>query len=479
MVKSKDRTVFVCDSCGSDSPKWEGRCPACGEWNTLVEFKQDRQDGRANAWIGSSELAPQELSQVSGEDLPRLQTSSGETNRVLGGGIVPGSMVLIAGDPGIGKSTLLLRIAADIAEVGDCLYVSGEESTAQVKMRANRLGVSGERVFLLQATVLEEVMRRVESMQPALVMVDSIQTMHDDSLSSTAGTVAQIRECTRGLMEWAKSRNVPVLLTGHVTKGGDIAGPRVLEHMVDVVLYLEGDRLSSWRLLRSVKNRFGSTNEVGVFEMSEKGLNDVEDPSRAFLSERREGSVGSVIVCSLEGSRPLLAEVQALTNPSLLPAPRRVATGVDYNRLLLICAVLTRRAGVSLANQDVLVNVAGGLRIGEPAADLGVALAIVSSARNLPVRPQLAAIGEIGLSGEVRGVPHLHRRLAEVARLRLAQCLSPAVRDDGGSSPDGLSVKPVSTLAEALAASMPSRGRKPVEVEEVEERPNIGAARRR
>ena len=456
MPRAHGKTVFVCDDCGNESPKWEGRCPACGEWNTLVEARRDRHDGRSASRLGTSAGPAQELSQVSTEALPRLQVSSTEVNRALGGGIVPGSLTLLAGEPGIGKSTLLLRLTADVsASRGKTLYVSGEESAAQVKMRADRLGISGQGLYLLAATGLNEVLGHLEEHRPALAVVDSIQTLYDDALSSEAGSVAQIRGCARALTEWAKAHDVPIILSGHVTKGGDIAGPRVLEHMVDVVLYMEGDPISSWRLLRTVKNRFGSTNEVGVFEMTGSGLRDVEDPSRAFLSERREGAVGSVIVSTLEGSRPLLVEVQALTTPSVLPTPRRVATGIEFNRLLLVCAVLTRRAGMPLSNQDIVVNVTGGLRVSEPAADLGLALAIGSSLRNAPLATGIAAIGEVGLSGEVRKVPQLDRRVREVARLGLTRCLVP-----GGATPElgfqeSLETVPVNSLAEAVSQCIP------------------------
>ena len=454
----RGKSSYVCESCGNDSPKWEGRCPSCGDWNTLVEVRRDRRVSRRGAGVATP---AQELSQVSVDHLPRLKLSSAEANRVLGGGIVPGSVALIAGDPGIGKSTLLLRIASDIAETtGPVLYVAGEESAAQVKMSADRLGVSGKRLFLLQATALDEVIDHLDSIKPALAGVDSIQTVHDDSLDSAAGTVAQVRECTRGLMEWAKAHAVPMILSGHVTKGGDIAGPRALEHMVDVVLYMEGEPISSWRLLRGVKNRFGPTNEVGVFEMADKGLVDVADPSRSFLSQRQDGSVGSVVVATMEGSRPLLVEVQALTSPSMLPTPRRVGTGVDFNRLLLVCAVLTRRAGLSLAGEDVVVNVTGGLRISEPAADLGVALAIASSLRNIPVPPNLAAVGEVGLSGEIRGVPQLDRRIAEIMRIGMGHCLVPARAGGSGADGDGLKTTGVETLVGALAASLPGEARR-------------------
>jgi DNA repair protein RadA/Sms len=454
----KARKAYVCDRCGNESPKWEGRCPACGEWNTLGEVKVESGSGRQKSWSISPATPPMELSEVSTERLPRLPVSSEELSRVLGGGVVPGSVTLVAGDPGIGKSTLLLRLAADISGAGGkVLYVTGEESMAQVKMRADRLSIPGQGLFLLQSTALGQVMQYLDDARPSLAIIDSIQTLYDDSLPSGAGSVAQIRECTRALTEWAKTNNVPVVLTGHVTKGGEIAGPRVLEHMVDVVLYLEGDPLSSWRLLRTIKNRFGATNEVGVFSMEEQGLVDVRDPSRAFLSERRSGAIGSVVVATLEGTRPLLVEVQALTSPSMLPAPRRVATGVDLNRLLLVCAVLTRRVRMSLSDQDVIVNVTGGLKIGEPAADLGMALAIVSSLRNAPVASDLAAIGELGLSGELRAVPQLPRRVAEAGRLGLKRCLVPITGGGADSGKNGIKAVASDHLKDAIDAALPSQ----------------------
>ncbi|MCI0439022.1 MAG: DNA repair protein RadA [Chloroflexi bacterium] len=461
MPKPKSKTVFICEACGNESLKWEGRCSACGQWNTVVEARADnRRNGRRDAWLAAPSAQLQELSQVSTEGVPRLEVSSGEVNRALGGGIVPGSLILLAGDPGIGKSTLLLKLAADIsASTGETLYVTGEESAAQVRLRADRLEVSGKSLFLLAATDLDEVLNALESRKPALAIVDSIQTLYDEAVPSGAGSVAQIRECARRLMGWAKANAIPIILSGHVTKGGEIAGPRVLEHMVDVVLYMEGDPISSWRLLKTVKNRFGSTNEVGVFEMSSNGLVEVGDPSRAFLAERREGAIGSVIAAVMEGSRPLLVEIQALTNPSVLPAPRRVATGIDYNRLLLVCAVLTRRAGLPLANQDVVVNVTGGLRVTEPAADLGLALAIASSVRNAPVGAEYAAFGEIGLSGEIRRVHHLDRRVNEISRLGLSRCLVPASPGEEPRAYGPLKTVPVSSLAEAVNACIAGRGR--------------------
>ena len=450
---AKSRTVYVCDSCGAESPKWEGRCPSCGQWNTLAEFKHGARDSRH--WTGASAPAV-ELSEVQADDVPRVSVGSQELNRVLGGGIVPGSVTLVAGDPGIGKSTLLLRLASDAARIlGQCLYVTGEESASQIRMRADRLGLPGKGLYILQATELAEIRAELATRRPPLVVVDSIQTLSDDASSSSPGSSTQIRECTRALLEWAKSEGAPVVITGHVTKGGDIAGPRVLEHMVDVVLYMEGDPISSWRLLRSAKNRFGSTNELGVFEMGSEGLVDVPDPSQVFLGERRKDAVGSVVVATIEGTRPLLVEVQALTNPSLLPAPRRVATGVDFNRLLLVCAVLTRRTGISLADQDVVVSVTGGLRVSEPAADLGIALAVASSMRNAPIPSGLVAFGEIGLAGEIRAVPQAERRIAEAERLGLTRHVS--AHPSGNGAGAGRSV---GTLGEAISYAIPRSPRR-------------------
>ena len=459
MAKAKSRTVFVCDACGNDSPKWEGRCSTCGEWNSMARLRQPPEAQQAGPWIGDASTAPVRLSEVSISETPRLITRSDEFDRVLGGGIVPGSLILIAGDPGIGKSTLLLKIASDVSSPDrPVVYVTGEESPAQVKIRADRLGLSGEDLFILQATDTADVLGRMESLSPGLVIVDSIQTLHDTSVSSEPGSVAQIRECTRRMLEWSKATDVPVILAGHVTKGGDIAGPRVMEHMVDVVLYMEGDPVSSWRLLRSVKNRFGPTNEVGVFEMTGRGLIEVSDPSSALLSQRGRSAVGSVVVPIMEGTRPMLVEVQALTNPTSLPAPRRVSTGIDNGRMLMICAVLSRRVGLPLSNQDVIVNVAGGMRIAEPAGDLGVAVAIASSVSNTPVAQDIAVAGEIGLSGEVRRVPHLERRASEVTRLGLERFISPSEIEtsDVKSSVDTVLVK---TIGEALSLCLPIQER--------------------
>ena len=454
MSIDKSRTAFFCGTCGGETPRWEGRCPACGEWNTLVEAPREVRGGRRSPGTAGDGAVAQQLSDLSADAAPRIPLRSPETARVLGGGIVPGSVVLIAGDPGIGKSTLLLGLAADVSTRAETLYVSGEESPVQVKMRADRLGISGRDIYVLASTDLETVLQRLDQQRPAMVLVDSIQTIRTEHLASEGGTIGQIKESARRLAVWAKANGTPVLMSGHVTKGGDIAGPRVLEHMVDVVLYMEGDPVSSWRLLRTYKNRFGSTNEVGVFEMTETGLSDVEDPSHLFTSANRSGSVGSVIVSVMEGSRPMLVEVQALTVPSPLPSPRRVATGVDPNRLLLVCAVLTRRAGIPLANQDVIVNVTGGLRITEPAADLGLALAVASNHLDAPVAPGVVAIGEIGLGGEIRRVPQLDRRVNEAGRLGLDRCLVPEEAErEQGLSRDGGHV-PVSTVRQAIGEAL-------------------------
>jgi DNA repair protein RadA/Sms len=373
---------------------------------------------------------------------------------VLGGGLVSGSLVLIAGEPGIGKSTLLLQISALVAQSrGKVVYVSGEETLHQIKLRAERLGVKGENLYLLAETDLDVILDQLELLQPSLVIVDSIQTIYFPGLDTAPGSVAQVRECTVRLMHRAKLNMVPVFITGHVTKDGTIAGPRILEHIVDVVLYFEGEPSSTYRLLRCVKNRFGSTNEVGVFEMKEQGLVEVDNPSRAFLSQRWGEAIGSVVVPTLEGSRPLLVEIQALTSPTSFGLPRRTANGVDFGRLLMIIAVLARRIGLKLGNQDIITNVTGGFNIGEPGADLGIALAIASSSRDVGVDPQLVAVGEVGLSGELRVVSQMDRRVAEAARLGFKRCLVPKT-SAGITSPKDIELMSVSTLREAISVGL-------------------------
>ncbi len=423
--KLKSKSVFVCQQCGKESPKWLGHCPDCGTWNSFVETavspyraSYSRPALKANK--------PQELSTVERSTLSRLSVGFSEINRVLGGGLVPGSVVLIAGEPGIGKSTLLLQASAMIAkDKRPTCYISGEESVNQVKLRAERLNIDGEGLFFLSEADMAIIMEHLEQISPKLVVIDSIQTMYLEDISGMPGSVSQVRECASRIMRWAKENDVPVLLTGHVTKDGSIAGPGTLEHIVDVVLYFEGAPFSSYRMLRGIKNRFGSTNEVGLFEMGNSGLVEVDNPSQALLSRHTDATVGSVVVPTLEGSRPLLVELQALTTPNNFGPPRRIANGVDFNRLLLIIAVLTKRAGLRLFNQDVIVNVTGGLRLNEPAIDLGIALAIASSfSDRVPISGSIV-LGEIGLNGELRTVPQVERRIAEAARLGFKTCLLP------------------------------------------------------
>jgi len=451
--KSRYKMVFVCQQCGKESPKWLGHCPNCQEWNTFVETQVSSSKGVGTlTQIGSP---VRELSQITAEEMPRLVLPSAEFNRVLGGGIVPGSLVLISGDPGIGKSTLLLQVSAMIAQQGGkVVYASGEESLYQTRLRADRLGVKGEGLYLLAETDFEVVLQRMEETSPSLGVIDSIQTVYLRELEGAPGSISQIRECTLRLMQWAKLSAIPLLITGHVTKEGAIAGPKALEHIVDVVLYLEGESFSTYRLLRGVKNRFGSTNEVGIFEMREQGLVEVENPSQVFLSQRSKGAIGSVVAPTLEGTRPLLVEMQALTTTTSFGLPRRTANGIDFNRLLLIIAVLTKRAGLRLSNQDIIVNVVGGLKISEPAADLAVALSIASSFSDKEVDPNLVAVGEVGLSGEVRGVPQLERRLAEAARQGFARCIGPKVSLSSLTPPQGMETLAVNSLREALRVAL-------------------------
>ncbi|MFQ5925183.1 MAG: DNA repair protein RadA [Dehalococcoidia bacterium] len=452
--KGRSRTIFLCQQCGRESIKWLGRCPDCEGWNTFVE-RAVRPTATPSRLPST---APEELSRVTDEGLPRLILSFAEFNRVLGGGIVPGSLALVAGDPGIGKSTLLLQVSALVAQQGGrVIYVSGEESVQQVRIRANRLGLGGERLYILPETNLEAILEQLEGAPPDLVIIDSIQTVYLDGLGSAPGSVAQIRECTMRLMQWAKIANVPILLSGHVTKDGAIAGPRVLEHIVDVVLYLEGEPFSSYRLLRGVKNRFGSTNEVGIFEMRGQGLVEVDNPSEAFLSQRPREAIGSAVVPTLEGTRPLLVEIQALTSTTSFGFPRRTANGVDFNRLLLIAAVLTKRAGLALGGQDIIVNVVAGLRVNEPAADLGIALAIASSLRGAAIDLGMVAVGELGLSGELRAVPQLERRLGEAAKLGFGRCLLPGRAKV--EAPQGIELIGVESAREALRVALAKEGK--------------------
>jgi len=459
---AKTLTRFVCQSCGRAAAKPLGRCPSCGEWNTYVEEVVAGTGSRRVASNGTRPgAAPRPLTQVKGgTEADRLPLSIGEFARVLGGGIVPGSLILLGGDPGIGKSTLLLQTAIELAPLGPVLYVSGEESPSQIKMRADRMSADRstnrliDSLFIVTETNLGAILQHVESVTPRVLIIDSIQTVYDPEVESSAGSVTQLRECADRFRNLAKSSGLAIFLIGHVTKEGIIAGPRLLEHMVDTVLYLEGDRFQSYRLLRAVKNRFGATDEVGVFEMRGSGMAEVPNPSEAFLAERVVNAPGSAIAVTMEGTRPLLVEVQGLTSPTAFGNPRRSGNGIDLNRLLLITAVLTRRLGLKLGEQDVFVNVVGGLRVGEPAADLAVAAAIASSAWDRPLRADAVLIGEVGLSGELRRVPHTAARLKEAAALGFKTAVLPMRQRGGEDLPNGISIHEARTLREALEAGM-------------------------
>ncbi|MEO8082888.1 MAG: DNA repair protein RadA [Ardenticatenales bacterium] len=456
---SKAKTMFVCAECGASQPRWAGQCGACRAWNTLREMAVP--DGAHHAVLRGP-LEPSQavaLSAIAADAAPRLIVPIGELNRLLGGGIVPGSLILLGGEPGIGKSTLVLQAAARLAEVaGPVLYVSGEESAQQLKLRAQRLGLPGDGLYVLAETNLDAVLVEIERIGPGAVVVDSIQTVYLPEVTSTAGSVTQVRESAARLMRIAKSRGLPIILIGHVTKSGDLAGPRVLEHMVDVVLQLEGDRYHSYRLLRSVKNRFGSTNDVGVFEMRGEGMVEIPNPSEVFLAERLAGASGSCVTVTMEGTRPLLVEVQALVSQVQGPVPpRRMANGIDTNRLLLLVAVLAKRFGMPLGNADVFVNVVGGMHINEPALDLAVALAIVSSGRGAPVADDLVILGEIGLSGELRSVGQIERRLSEAAKFGYRRALVPSGALTRPLDVSGLTPIGVRTLGAALDAALGAR----------------------
>lgn len=452
---AKPRTTFVCQQCGVGSPAYLGRCPGCGSWNSMVETIEDRRPGAVAARSRPVTRA-QPLNAVGSAQTERIAVPIEEFNRVLGGGLVPGSLVLIGGDPGIGKSTLVLQAASALAgAVGTVLYVSAEESAQQLKLRADRLGVNGDSLLALSETNLADVLAVADAEAPGLLIVDSIQTVYVEEITSAAGSVSQVRECTARLMQWAKPRGVPVFIVGHVTKEGTIAGPRVLEHMVDAVLYLEGDRYGQYRILRAVKNRFGSTDEVGVFEMADIGLREVRNPSEAFLEERSGNAAGSTVAVTVEGTRPILVEIQALTTTSHMGLPRRSATGLDANRLGLLVAVLQKRVGLPLGGQDIYANVVGGLRVAEPAADLAVALAIASSYQDRRVDPGTVVVGEIGLSGELRSVNQLDRRLIEASKLGFTRVIVPAALGRRGRPPEGgIELVRAATVAEAIEAAV-------------------------
>lgn len=450
----KSKTVFFCSECGNETPKWTGRCVSCGAWNTLVEAPAEEKSKNTSAAVErkAKSSRPMPLSELDTEDELRFTTGLEEFDRVLGGGAVRGSLVLVGGAPGIGKSTLLLQLCGLIGGREKILYVTGEESGRQIKMRAERLGVSGGQVFILSETDLTETINAVDGIKPDILIIDSIQTLYNPELSASPGSVTQVKDCTMSLMQLTKSEGMTAFVVGHVNKEGAIAGPKVLEHMVDCVLYFEGERSMSYRILRAAKNRFGSTNEIGVFEMGDRGLKEVKNPSEMLLSGRPDNCPGTCVACVMEGTRPILAEIQALVAPSAYNAARRNTNGVDYNRATLLLAVLEKRGGIALGGSDTYINVIGGLYLDEPAADLATVLAVASSQRDIPLGNDLAAVGEVGLTGEIRSVSSLNQRLAEIARLGFRRCVIPAhVRDDI-KAPAGLELISVKNIRAAVTA---------------------------
>ena len=452
----KTKTTYICSECGYKSPKWLGKCPGCNSWNTIQETVITEKKTSATRAMsisnGGSVRMPKKIGDVKVGYETRYKTGLQELDRVLGGGIVQGELILVGGDPGIGKSTLLLQICQKAGEERKILYVSGEESEGQIKIRAERLGVTTENLYLVSETDVETVIECINEIKPDIVIIDSIQTMNRQDIASAAGSVPQVREATNAFMHIAKSLGISMFIVGHVTKEGAIAGPRVLEHMVDCVLYFEGDRYESYRILRGVKNRFGSTNEIGVFEMKAEGLVEVENPSEYMLSGKPEGASGSIVTCSIEGSRPILLEIQALVCHSFFNNPRRTANGTDYNKVNLLMAVLEKRANLSLSDCDAYVNIAGGIRMNEPAIDLGIVLAIASSKKDIIVREDTICFGEVGLSGEVRGVTMSEQRVAEAKKLGFKKCIVPKVCLAGVSHISGIEIVGVANIKEAIEA---------------------------
>lgn len=453
MAKGKASTVFFCQECGYESSKWMGQCPGCHQWNTFVEetVVSGSQGKSSQSRSSASAGKPIILREISLEEEDRLTTHSGELDRVLGGGLVRGSLTLVGGDPGIGKSTLLLQVCRMLAQdQREVLYVSGEESLKQIKIRANRIGNFNEHLKLLCETSLGTIEETIRRSKPDVVVIDSIQTMYNETISSAPGSVSQVREATGVFLQLAKGLNISVFIVGHVTKEGTVAGPRVLEHMVDTVLYFEGDRHASYRILRGVKNRFGSTNEIGVFEMASDGLREVENPSEFMLSGKPEQASGSIVVCSMEGTRPMLIEIQALVCHSSFGIPRRQTTGTDFNRVNLLIAVLEKRLGLQMGGCDAYVNIAGGIRIQEPAIDLGIVMALVSSFKNKIIDEKMIALGEVGLSGEVRGVSMIQARVQEAKKLGFTTCVIPKVSMDAVKDVSGIKVIGVSSVTDAI-----------------------------
>lgn len=449
----RQKTVFCCSECGNETVKWSGRCTACGAWDSLVEVKLDAKS-KGSTKRATSKKTPKLISELDTEAELRFSTGIGELDRVLGGGAVKGSLVLVGGAPGIGKSTLLLQLCGLVEDEMKILYVTGEESERQLKMRAQRLGVDNGQIYVLAETGLTEVLEAADELEPDIMIVDSIQTMFDSEVSSAPGSVSQVRECTMSIMRMTKEKGFTTFVVGHINKEGNIAGPKVLEHMVDCVLYFEGERSTSFRILRAGKNRFGSTNEIGVFEMVDTGLKELQNPSEILLSGRPDNAPGTCVTCVIEGSRPILAEIQALVAPATYNAGRRSTNGIDYNRATLLLAVLEKRGGMAVSGCDAYINVIGGLELDEPAADLATMLAIASSFRDLPLGRDLAAVGEVGLSGEIRSVNSLNMRLSEIARLGFKRCVIPAHIKDDIKKPDGLEIISVKNIREAIKATL-------------------------
>ena len=447
----KPKTLFYCTEFGNETPKWSGRCPACGAWNTIVE-QTDKPVKSGRKSVFSTTVKAERITELGTSDEIRFLTGMGELDRVLGGGAVKGSLVLVGGAPGIGKSTLMLQICKKLGEFSKVLYVSGEESTHQLKLRAQRLRVESENLYVLSETCLGNVMECVREEKPDVLIVDSIQTLYNEEMDSPAGGVGQVKDCTMALMQLAKGQGITVFVIGHVNKEGSIAGPKVLEHMVDCVLYFEGDQHMTYRILRAAKNRFGATNEIGVFEMMDWGLKEVENPSEMLLSGRPKDAPGTCVTCAMEGARPVLAEVQALIAPASAANPRRMSNGFDYNRAAMLMAVLEKRGALKVSSCDAFLNVIGGLSVDEPAADLAAVLALASSYLDKPIGNHVAAIGEVGLTGELRSVNHLSERLSEVHRLGFETCIIPKQRKDQIRAPQGLALIEACNIAEALRA---------------------------
>lgn len=452
---AKSKTVFFCTDCGAETPKWMGRCPGCGAFNTIQEhIEKNVAAGKAKSAPVGMSRKPQRICEVDSGSKIRFFTGMGELDRVLGGGAVAGSLVLVGGAPGIGKSTLLLQICNQLCKERRVLYISGEESERQLKLRAQRLGVQPEELLILSETRLSDVLEATEEAKPDILIVDSIQTLYNEENESAPGSVSQVKDCTMAMMQLSKQQGITVFVVGHINKDGNIAGPKVLEHMVDCVLYFEGDPNSSYRLLRAAKNRFGSTNEIGVFEMADCGLIEVPNPSQMLLEGRPEGASGTCVACVMEGTRPILAEVQALVSKTSFNVPRRTADGFDFNRAALLLAVAEKRAGLKLSMFDAYINVIGGLRLDEPGADLPVILAVASSYRDAVIADDLVAIGEVGLTGEIRSVSHMNQRLSEVARLGFKKCIIPRNSSEKLEIPTGLTVYRVRNIREAIEVGL-------------------------